>query len=222
MTHFNTAGNRRRTSIGLSSAALVGLAIVFGGFLDLNEVRFSSPVGRRRREYRSKGETEEEGREAWLRLFEAARVEWLDRIPHGVNFVPFPHNDVGIEREAQCDWVATMDPDGAAANPVVASLLGGIDVEPDLIQASPLKDGICLHRDPSVLARLHLFSTRQANECLTKSDVVLAVAGDSFTQQLFIGLAEVLLGVRSRHEIKGAIVRGAQLKKAEKVRTMAA
>lgn len=115
-------------------------------------------------------------------------------------FVPFPHNNLAYGNDVFCDWKTFSMND-----PTVSSLLGSQNAPPDKIQKAALRESICIPRNETLLSKLHLFSTEQARACL--SNVTLLVTGDSYNIQLFIGLAEIIIGVASNNEIDGSYKR---------------
>ena len=103
-----------------------------------------------------------------------------------VKFIPFPHRSLGSGKDASCTWSTntTCNPDH------------------DIIQRAIFKDGLCLPKNMN----LHIFSTAEAIECLSpivqKKNIEVVIAGDSYNRQLFIGLADILLGRPSNDEIR--------------------
>ena len=115
-----------------------------------------------------------------------------------VRFVPFPHNRLGYGMDAACDWKAL-----GLSDPLAQSLLGRNSVTPpDAIQRAALKHSICIPRNETLRSRLHLFSTKEAKQCL--ANVTLMIAGDSYNKQLFIGLADILVGDPTNQNIPGS------------------
>ena len=115
-----------------------------------------------------------------------------------VRFVPFPHNRLGYGMDAACDWKAL-----ALNDPLAQSLLGQNSLTPpDAIQRAALKHSICVPRNETLRSRLHLFSTKEAKQCL--ANVTLMIAGDSYNKQLFIGLADILIGDPTNKKILGS------------------
>lgn len=75
----------------------------------------------------------------------------------------------------------------------------------DLIQKQAILEGVFL---PSrYKAKFHLFSSKEANDCLEGRKVYFF--GDSYIQQTFIGLGDILLNDPSSFEIKNGSVRNA-------------
>ena len=126
----------------------------------------------------------------------------------GVEFVPFPHNSLAVGMNATCQWTA-MD-STARTDPEVESLLGGDSRTPDLVQAKAMEETICLPGDDVSRQKLHLFSTQEAKDCL--SNITLALGGDSYMRNLFIGLGETLFGNPTNHEIIGGSFRNSVLR----------
>ena len=116
-----------------------------------------------------------------------------------IEYVPFPHRDIGIGDDAACRWEARDVSN--RTDPVVASLLGRDVAHPDLLQRSAFEETLCVPESNRVLSKLHVFSTRQARKCL--ENVTLAIVGDSYTRNLFIELGSVLFGRMERVEIVG-------------------
>mmetsp|Transcript_31485 Transcript_31485/g.75210 ORF Transcript_31485/g.75210 Transcript_31485/m.75210 type:complete len:376 (-) Transcript_31485:251-1378(-) len=126
------------------------------------------------------------------------RVAKGDAASHGrkrrATFVPFPHRALPSGEGAQCRWVA-----GEMARP-----------EFDAIQNASYAEGMCRYNDSSS-PPLHVFSTAEAIECLSPTaqglNVSVVISGDSYTRQLFVGLADVLLGRPSNEEIRNQTFR---------------
>ncbi|KAL7533193.1 hypothetical protein ACHAWF_004378 [Thalassiosira exigua] len=116
-------------------------------------------------------------------------------ISRRVKFIPFPHRTLGSGDDVQCTW---------STRPVNAS-----SSTYDTIQRAVFKEGMCM--PPSKINQIHIFSTAEAIECLSptsqKHDVSVAVGGDSYTRQLFIGLADIVLGRANNVEILNAAMR---------------
>ena len=110
-----------------------------------------------------------------------------------VKFIPFPHKSIGSGRNVACKW----------------SNMGGnmSSLGYDLIQQAAFNEGMCIPNNVSI----HLFSTAEAIECLSPTvqnrNVSIVIAGDSLNRQLFIGLADILLGQPSNLEIKSGDIR---------------
>ena len=105
--------------------------------------------------------------------------------------MPFPHRPLVSGEDAQCRWTTGYI---SAATPR-RSL--------DPIQLAAYSEGVCV---PDGLdSALHVFSTAEAIECLNSTEqgrvISVTVCGDSYTRQLFIGLADVLLGRPSDEQI---------------------
>mmetsp|Transcript_96 Transcript_96/g.205 ORF Transcript_96/g.205 Transcript_96/m.205 type:complete len:338 (+) Transcript_96:144-1157(+) len=109
-----------------------------------------------------------------------------------VTFVSFPHKALHSGEDAQCRWV-TGSPSDAF----------------DPIQNAAYTEGMCI--PPSPHSSLHVFSTAEAIECLSPTiqnlNISITVGGDSYTRQLFIGLADILLGRPSKEEIRDQATR---------------
>ena len=92
---------------------------------------------------------------------------------------------------ANCTWEAW--PSDAAA-----LLVGTNDKSTlDAIQRAALTEGICVPH--SSRSRVHIFSSQQAIQCLSpdhqnNKPIRLVISGDSYNRQLFISLADILLG----------------------------
>jgi hypothetical protein len=124
-----------------------------------------------------------------------------------VRFAPLSHNNL-YGNDVFCEWKTSPIND-----PVVASLLG--TQAPNQIQKAALRESICVPRNETLLSELHLFSTEEAKACL--SNVTLMVAGDSYNQQLFIGLSDIIIGNPSNVEIRDGTRRNVVLKNKMKV-----
>lgn len=104
-----------------------------------------------------------------------------------VIFVPFPHRLLGSGTDAQCQW-KTMGFD--VANDITSGS------EPyDMIQRSAFEEGVCIPPHPHLNASIHVFSSAEAIDCLRHPNTVV-MSGDSYTKQLFIGLADILLSTK--------------------------
>ena len=122
-----------------------------------------------------------------------------ENINGDMEFVPFPHRDIGIgTEEAACDW-KYYNTELSRKNPHVAALLGRDFRSLDGIQSKALTETVCV--PPNTFYRLHLFSAAQARKCL--SNVTLALSGDSFTRNLFLELGSILFGRTTNVEIIG-------------------
>lgn len=106
-----------------------------------------------------------------------------------VNFVPFPHKSLGSGDDAQCTWTTRSPPENS---------------HHDAIQLAAFAEGVCI--PPKLTNTMHIFSTAEAIECLSPAkqqrNISVTTAGDSYTRQLFIGLADILLGRPSKEETK--------------------
>ena len=131
--------------------------------------------------------------------------------------VGFPHNDLGVGTAAVCWWVPKDQ--GDVDDGVVSSLLGGDLLSPDAIQARAFEETICVPESKAGLSKLHLFSTLEARTCL--SNVTVALTGDSYSRQLFIGLSEILLANPSNDHIRNGSQRIAVLKESGDVSALA-
>lgn len=112
-----------------------------------------------------------------------------------IAFVPFPHRPLVSGEDAQCRWTTEYHADGAA---------GAVPHRPlDPIQLAAYSEGVCV--PDRLKSTLHVFSTAEAVECLNSTaqgrSISVTVSGDSYTRQLFIGLADVLLGRPSDEQI---------------------
>lgn len=80
----------------------------------------------------------------------------------------------------------------------------------ELIQRAAFTEGMCI---PPALSNnsLHVFSTAEAVECLSPNmqgrNISVIISGDSYNKQLFVGLADVLLGRAWNAQIKGGPAR---------------
>jgi len=113
---------------------------------------------------------------------DTALYETVAKKQQRVIFVPFPHRPLGGGVEAQCQWetisVANDTSSGSEAY--------------DMIQRAAFEEGVCVPPHPHLNASMHVFSSTEAIECLSYPKMVV-VSGDSYTMQLFIGLADILL-----------------------------
>ena len=135
--------------------------------------------------------------------------------PKGVEFVPFPHNSLAVGTSATCQWRAMA---AKKSDPVVQSLLGGDSQTPDLIQVKALEEGVCVPNDNvGSRPKLHLFSTQQAKDCL--SNITLALGGDSYMRNLFIGLGETLFGNPTNNLVPDGSFRNSVLRGTSQVRS---
>jgi hypothetical protein len=113
--------------------------------------------------------------------------------PPRAKFVPFPHQNLGTGDEgAGCTW--TTKPITNDDNDIDETT--GIPY--DTIQRAAFSQGICLPHSNHT-HKLHVFSRAQAIECLSPvmqggRNITVAISGDSYNRQLFIGLADILLG----------------------------
>ncbi|KAL9185601.1 hypothetical protein ACHAXT_003378 [Thalassiosira profunda] len=107
-----------------------------------------------------------------------------------ITFVPFPHKSLGSGEDVTCRWTTRTVPSNSTCDP---------------IQLAAFHEGMCLPTNPGGPA-LHVFSAVEARECLSPTkqgkNISLTISGDSYTRQLFIGLADVLLGRPSTQETK--------------------
>jgi hypothetical protein len=78
-------------------------------------------------------------------------------------------------------------------------MMGSSSAALDPIQNAAYTDGICL----PVNSSLHVFSMVEAIECL----ISVIISGDIYTHQLFIGLADILLGRPPNNEIRNQTFR---------------
>lgn len=90
-------------------------------------------------------------------------------------FIPFPYNTLGSGADMQCQWETKDLPDPNAY---------------DLIQQTAYKEGVCIPIHPN--SSIHVFSSDEARGCLHSKRVV--VSGDSYMKQLFVGMADIILG----------------------------
>ena len=118
-------------------------------------------------------------------------------------FVPFPHREIGIGKDAICLWSSKDSLD--RGDKAVTSLLGSDLSSPDQIQTKLLQDTICIPEAPTETAKLHLFSSAEARQCL--ANVTLLVSGDSYSRNMFIGLSEILLAEPSDLVIVNGTIR---------------
>lgn len=125
-----------------------------------------------------------------------------------VQFVPFPHRELNYGHAAFCDWKSLEEDD-----PIVTSLIGSQEEPLDAIQLSALNETICIPQNETFLTQLHLFSMKDAKQCL--ANVTLIVLGDSYNMQLFIGLADILLGNPANLEIQNGTHRNKAVAQAQ-------
>jgi hypothetical protein len=106
---------------------------------------------------------------------------------HHWRFVPHPHRGWSQKYEPwACTWHTDFNSQGSD----------------DIVNAL-LREGYCLHDVDS--SPVYLLSSAQARSCLANRTVI--VSGDSYTIQLFIGLADILSGVPNETEIVGPLRR---------------
>ena len=130
----------------------------------------------------------------------AVEVVGLEAMPH-LQFIRWPHRCVFDGYLNDGTWV-TNDNDG-----ILNAMLYQSSKSPDIIQNSSLSEGIFLvQSNHSNSNNFHLFSAKEAQTCLWKRSVL--IAGDSYMKQLYIGLADILLGDPSNNEIHGGAQRG--------------
>ncbi len=98
-----------------------------------------------------------------------------------VKFIPFPHNTLGSGTDMECQWETKV-----VSNPNAY----------DFIQLSAFKEGICIPK--SLNETIHIFSSTEAKKCLSFKRVI--ITGDSYMKQLFIGLADILLGKKLKND----------------------
>lgn len=98
-----------------------------------------------------------------------------------VKFIQYPHNTLGSGADMQCHWETTFVSNRSAY---------------DYIQLSAFEEGICIPKNPNVT--IHIFSSVEAKQCLNSKRVV--ISGDSYMRQLFVGLADILLGKKLKND----------------------
>ena len=125
-----------------------------------------------------------------------------------IRFVNFPHRDLGKGQASACKWVGRNADD--SNDSIVSQLLGGDLHSPDRMQKRVLEESICVPDSEKSLSQLHLFSTVEARACL--SNISLAIAGDSYNRQLFIGLGEILLANATNEHITSGAQRNVLLR----------
>ena len=131
-----------------------------------------------------------------------------------IRFIPYPHRNLGSGASSRCTWIARNADD--ANDDVVSQLLGDDAHSPDKMQRMLLEETICVPDSERRLAQLHLFSAVEARQCL--SNITLAVTGDSYNRQLFIGLGEILLSKASNEHITSGSQRTVVLERTQEVR----
>ena len=118
-------------------------------------------------------------------------------VEKSVHFIPFPHKALGSGEEVSCTW------ETKSVNNTDKLLY-------DAIQLAAFEEGMCIPKKLNTTA-IHVFSTAEAIECLSpikqKRNISLTIAGDSYTRQLFIGLADILLARPSKNETKNHLYR---------------
>ena len=97
-----------------------------------------------------------------------------------VKFIPYPHKTLGSGATMQCEWRTIP--------------LNETNHTYDLTQKLALSEGVCI---PPTIS-IHIFSSNEARECLSSKRII--ISGDSYSKQLFIGLADILL---AKHVGKG-------------------
>ena len=119
-----------------------------------------------------------------------------------IHALRFPYRKLPIGMQASCEWVPLWNHPN---NTLLSTLLGHSPwTDMDDIQQAALEDTICIGHNPLLAQKLHLFSSHDALTCLQNSNVTLLIAGDSYNQQLFVGLAEILRGKPSSLEMTNA------------------
>ena len=120
-----------------------------------------------------------------------------------MKFIPFPHRELYYGNDAHCEWKSLPLDDN---NSIAASSSGQQDL--DSIQISAMMETICMPTQNQVLLnKLHIFSSREAKECLVNNNVTLGIAGDSYNRQLYIGLGDILLGNPTNYKIADGKIR---------------
>jgi len=102
-------------------------------------------------------------------------------------FVGFPHH--AEVTSADCDWKVPSDSEKAERHLRLLSTSKRIR-DPDLVQTRVLREGIC-EQAGGHHRQVHIFSSKEALSCLRGRTVYFT--GDSYVQNLFVGLGEVLL-----------------------------
>ena len=128
-----------------------------------------------------------------------------------VRFVSFPHQTWLTKElvgdEATCTWQT----ESLLIPGVHEYLFGKNRSSLDVIQQAALREGICVPQNDTLRARLHVFSSLEARQCLSSPSSPnigkILVSGDSYNQQLFIGLADILLADPSNNEITASHMR---------------
>lgn len=100
-----------------------------------------------------------------------------------VKFIPYPHNTLGSGADMECQWETKSVSDPSAY---------------DFIQLEAFREGICMPNRPS--SAIHIFSSSEAKKCLSFRRVV--ITGDSYMKQLFVGLADILLGKKIQNDVQ--------------------
>ena len=125
----------------------------------------------------------------------------------GVSFVPFPFKSLGGGEDAECTWKTGYIQYFNTTDIISTNKTD----EYDSIQAAAYKEGMCIPNNATLASKLHIFSQAEAIECLSPTmqqrHISVIISGDSYTRQLFIGLADVLLGRPSKQEITGQKLR---------------
>lgn len=121
-----------------------------------------------------------------------ASIGALKELPaHRWQFVPHPHRSWARKYTS---WACTWHSDARARGS-------------DTITTAILREGCCGHDIDSF--PVFLLSSAQARACIANRTIL--VSGDSYTIQLFVGLADILTGMPSKTEITGNAVRRAAL-----------
>lgn len=109
-------------------------------------------------------------------------------------FIPFPHNTLGSGTDMECKWETITPPPNNDNNDNITKF--------DSTQLSAFAEGVCI--PPHINASIHVLSSNEARTCLQSKRII--ISGDSYMKQLFIGLADILLGkkVHGDKEIIGA------------------
>ena len=107
-----------------------------------------------------------------------------------VKFIPYPHRtSLGSGASIQCHWETSPHSNNSYDDKLTKTMTGG-DTPLDFTQKNALSEGICISE---VLSKsIHIFSSSEAIECLSSAPQLI-LTGDSYTKQLYIGLADILL-----------------------------
>jgi hypothetical protein len=117
-------------------------------------------------------------------------------------FVPYPHQKIfdGFLNGGQ--WVTQSN------MTMIQKYLPGVMKQSKLdpIQKSMIREGVFVPLNTTgAYKKFYIFTQREAHECLR--DKKVNIMGDSYMQQMYIGLLDILLGEPSNHELTNGNIR---------------